>query len=216
MREHYNLDRLIDYSLESIPDTIKIVNPEYRRLEGEIRRLSSLWTRRLAEYGAIHLEGDIEPNRVEEYQQTKANLQEEIEHLQQEGKELKEKRKKVEHHISVNQLSESERFSRLATPTKHFLDTIKMIAYRAETAMLTIAREKMSRHDDGRMLLKAIYQTAVNLIPDQKNKTLTVQLHHLANHCSNQVVHYLCNELNATNTIFPGTELRLIYKLGSS
>jgi hypothetical protein len=216
MREHYNLDRLIDYSLESIPDTIKIVNPEYRRLEGEIRRLSALCARRLAEFGAIHLEGEIEPHRVENYQQKQASLQEEIERLQQENKVLKERRKAVDHHISINQLPESERFRQLATPTKHFLDTIKMIAYRAETAMLTIAREKMSRQDDGRGLLRAIYQTEVNLVPDQKNKTLTVQLHHLANHCSNKILHHLCDEMNATNTIFPGTELKLIYKLGSS
>jgi hypothetical protein len=26
----------------------------------------------------------------------------------------------------------------------------------------------------------------------------------------------LCDELNATESLFPGTELRLIYKLGSS
>ena len=136
--------------------------------------------------------------------------------MQQESKKLKEKHKEVEHHIPINQLSESERFKRLAIPVKHFLDTIKMITYRAETAMVTIAREKMSRIDDGRILLRAIYQTEVNLLPDQENKTLTVQLHHLASHCSDEIVQHLCNELNATNTLFPGTELRLIYKLGSS
>ena len=27
---------------------------------------------------------------------------------------------------------------------------------------------------------------------------------------------YLCDELTATETIFPGTDLRLVYKLGSS
>jgi hypothetical protein len=30
------------------------------------------------------------------------------------------------------------------------------------------------------------------------------------------VIHHLCDELNATESLFPGTELRLIYKLGSS
>jgi len=37
----------------------------------------------------------------------------------------------------------------------------------------------------------------------------------LANHSSSESIRYLCNELNATETIFPGTNLRLIYKLVS-
>jgi hypothetical protein len=91
-----------------------------------------------------------------------------------------------------------------------------MIAYRAETAMVNIIRKTMRRGvDDGRSLLRAIYQTEVDLIPNEKDKTLTVKLHHLANHCSDVVVQDLCEELNTTETIFPGTELRLIYKLGS-
>ena len=73
----------------------------------------------------------------------------------------------------------------------------------------------MSRADDGRRLLKAIYQTEVDLIPDEKNKILIVKLHHLANHCSDNSIQYLCDEINATDTIFPGTELRLFFTLGA-
>jgi hypothetical protein len=216
MRQHYNLDKLADYSLEDIPDTTAVVNPEYRRLEGEIRRLAAQHSRQLAEFGAIHLEGHIEPENVENYQSKKAKLQEQIENLQQELQVTKQQRKNVERHISISQLPEAEKFSRLSTASKHLVDTIKMIAYRAETAMANSLREAMSRTDDARSLLRAVYQTEVDLLPDEKNKTLTVTLHHLANHSSDNAVLYLCNELNATNTIFPGTELQLIYKLGSS
>ena len=38
MRQHYNIDRLVEYSTEGIPDTAKVVNPEYRRFDGEIRK----------------------------------------------------------------------------------------------------------------------------------------------------------------------------------
>jgi hypothetical protein len=31
-----------------------------------------------------------------------------------------------------------------------------------------------------------------------------------------QAVRHLCNELNATETLFPGTDLKLVYELGSS
>ena len=42
MRQHYNLDRLIDYSIEAIADTIKVINPQYRRLDGEVRKKTGI------------------------------------------------------------------------------------------------------------------------------------------------------------------------------
>jgi hypothetical protein len=216
MRQNYNLDRLIDYSIEPIPDTIKVVNPEFRRLDGSVRSLVAKYSRLLSEFGALQLEQDIEPAQVEKYQITKAALQEKIQTMQLELETMKQQRKQTAHHILAKDLPEAEKFNQLASSSKHFVDTIKMIAYRAETAIVNILREKMSRLDDGRKLLRAIYQTEVDLLPDEKNKVLTVKLHHLANHCSDNVIRHLCDEINATDTIFPGTELRLFFAMGSS
>jgi hypothetical protein len=99
---------------------------------------------------------------------------------------------------------------------KHFIDTIKLIAYRAETSMASLLREKLSRADDARALLRQIYDTEVDLIPDIENKTLTVRLHHLTQAAHDEAVRHLCDQLNATATIFPDTELRLVYQLGAS
>ncbi len=88
-----------------------------------------------------------------------------------------------------------------------------MIAYRAETSMANIIRDKMSHTDEARRLLQAVYNTEVDLIPDKENKTLIVRLHHLANRSSDEVLTYLCENLNETETIFPGTNLKLVYKL---
>ena len=63
---------------------------------------------------------------------------------------------------------------------------------------------------------KSDYQTEADLLPDEHNSTLTVRLHHLANHSSDKALQHLCDELNETNTIFPGTALRLIYKVGAT
>jgi hypothetical protein len=40
----------------------------------------------------------------------------------------------------------------LRTERKYFLDTIKTIAYRAETSMASTVREKLKRSDDARAL----------------------------------------------------------------
>ena len=216
MRQHYNIDRLVDYSLESIPETTIVTNPEYRRLDGIVRRLAAKHSRELAKFAAIHLEGDIEVDKVEDYQKKKTILLESVQLLESELSATKQQRAEVQRHINISQLPEEERFKRLAIPRKHLLDTIKMVAYRAETAMANILVTSMKKTDERRSLLRSIYQTEADLIPDEKNATLTVQLHHLANHASDLALQNLCDEINQTNTIFSGTKLRLIYKLGAT
>jgi hypothetical protein len=215
MRQNYNLDGLVDYGAGVIPETARVVNPAHRLLDGMVRKRVALLNRKQAEFGAINLEDDIEPKKVEAFAQRKSELQEAIAGLQKEVDDLKAQRKATKRHITYKELPEEARIERLSTQSKHLIDTIKMIAYRAETAMVQIVREKMTRHDDARSLLRAIYQTEADLAPDHQAKTLTVRLHPLANASSDEAVRYLCDEINATETIFPGTDLRVIYELVS-
>jgi hypothetical protein len=57
--------------------------------------------------------------------------------------------------------------------------------------------------------------TEADLLPDETAGTLTVRVHHQANRCTDEVIRHLCTELNQTETIFPGTNLRLVYELVS-
>lgn len=117
--------------------------------------------------------------------------------------------------MDIKDLPEAERFRRLSTHSKHFVDTIKIIAYRAETAMANGLRDSLSHPDEARSLLRALYTSEADLLPDYAHKTLTVRLHHMAQPCANEAMRKLCEELNATESLFPRTELRLIYKVGS-
>jgi len=129
--------------------------------------------------------------------------------------DLKKKRKATPHHLPVKDLPEEDRFQRLRTERKQFLDTSKMIACRAETAMAATVREELARFHDARALLRQIYQTEVDLVPDLNSKTLTVCLHHLTQAAHDAALCHLCEELTATETAFPGTDLRPVYKIGS-
>ena len=91
-----------------------------------------------------------------------------------------------------------------------------MIAYRAETAMANVAREVMSRMDDARSLLRSIYQLEADLVADEKNNILMVKLHYPANPVSAKAITHLCDEMSSTETKFPGTNMKIIYKLGTS
>jgi hypothetical protein len=215
MRQHYGLDRLVDYGTEEIDETTRVVNPAYRKLDGEVRKKAAIISRKSATFGSLSLNGEITADNVDQYASKKSALQEEIAALKAELDLLKQTRKATERHISVAQLPKEERFERLRTASKHFIDTIKMVAYRAETAMASLVREQMTRHDDARTILRAIYNTDADLLPNEAEGKLTVRLHALANQCSEETAHHLCTELTQTETNFPGTNLRLVFELAS-
>lgn len=215
MRNNFNLDRLAEYSTEEIPATTKVINPEYRRVAAEIRKQRAIQTRLCAQFGAVTYTEEIAPATAEEYQRTKAALQEDIGNVQEALEKLKQQRKEIKRHIPMSELPEEERFQRLSVQSKYLIDTIKMVAYRAETAMASLVSERMSHPDEARSLLRAIYAAEADILPDLPKGILTVRLHHLANRSSADVIHHLCSELNSTETVFPGTNLRLNYKLVS-
>ncbi|WP_221901807.1 putative transposase [Bathymodiolus platifrons methanotrophic gill symbiont] len=137
-REHFGLDKLVDYCIEPVSESVKVVNPEYRRLDSQIRSSQGKLNRLLARFATLTLDAPIEPDKVEPFLQKKTICQEEIEAFQVQIKTLKEKRKQTPHYLKVKDLPEEEQFQQLSTKSKHFIDTIKMIAYRAETAMANL------------------------------------------------------------------------------
>jgi hypothetical protein len=215
MREHYALDRLVDHGLEDLAATTQVVNPAYRRLDGAVRKQVAVLSRQRAKFGALTLEGELDGKKLAEYEGRKAALLEELQQLEAEVDALKAERKQVPRHIPASELPKEDRFQRLRMAGKQLVETIKMIAYRAETTLVQIARERMSRTEDGRQLIASLFQTTADLHPDDASGTLTVRLHHAANHAHDEVIRHLCAELNATATDFPGTHLRLVYELGA-
>ena len=55
MKQHFGLDRLIDYEVESISETTRVVNPKHRGLNSDIRRKRAMLGRRRAKFGAMIL-----------------------------------------------------------------------------------------------------------------------------------------------------------------
>ncbi len=73
----------------------------------------------------------------------------------------------------MGELPEAERFKQLGTQSKHLVDTLKMIAYRAETAMADILRKRgqLARPNEARSLLRAICKTDADILPDISSST---------------------------------------------
>ena len=216
--QSFDIDRLIDYQLEMVPDTVEVVNPLWRQLDGQIRKDSALLARKKVQFSNLTLPGAIETDKVQDYLSRKQELKDEILNQEAELADLKAKRREQKKKIPISQLPDQERFQQLSNRSKHFIDTIKIIAYRAETALTQILREKINVHhqDEARALARQIFQTEANLLPDPKAGTLTVEVHSLSTPRDNAALEHLCAELTDTETKYPGTDLRLIYKKVSS
>jgi hypothetical protein len=215
MMQNFAIDRLVDYQTGTLDETAKVVNPAYRKLESEIKSKAAKLSRMLAQFGAIVLPAELASRQVAAYEREKAKLKEEIDFLQNDLTRHKAQRKETPKHVRLAELPEQQRFVPLSPTRKQFLDTIKMIAYRAETALAGMLRETVSRSDETRALLREIFGAEADLLPDELAGTLTVRLHHLTNHASDEAVRYLAEQLNATESVYPGTNLRLVYKLVS-
>jgi hypothetical protein len=123
-----------------------------------------------------------------------------------------EKQKSLARKVELKTLPEEQRFRQLCPESKHFIDTIKMIAYRAESALAATLGESLQRADDVRALLRRAFVTPANLRPDYHHQTLTVELHRLGSPLQAAALANLCAELTATETQFPTTHLKLIYR----
>lgn len=119
--------------------------------------------------------------------------------------------KRPPRHVQLKDLPAEQGIAQLRGGRKHFIDTIKLIAYRAETALVQLARETLSRGDDARSFVRGLMKTPINLRPDPAKGELRLELHGQANPVHDATVQALCAELNATETHYPGTGLRLKY-----
>lgn len=212
MREHFGLDRLIEYGTQPLPETTQVVNPARRALEAQIRRERAKLQRVQAQFGAHGLPAQPTPAQRERFEHQGGQLREAIQAQTAAVDALKGQRANTPAKVQLKELPEAERFRQLQPESKHFIDTIKLIAYRAESALAGEVREHLGREEDARALLRRVFVTPANLRPDYGQGTLTVQLHRLGSPLQDMAVAKLCEELTATQTTFPTTSLRLIYR----
>jgi hypothetical protein len=112
----------------------------------------------------------------------------------------------------LKDLPPEQRVAQLRGGRKHFIDTIKLIAYRAETALVQLVRETLRRHDDARSFVRGLFASSVNLRPDPAHGELRIEIHGQANPIHDTTLEAICRELNDAEILYPGTHLRLVYR----
>lgn len=213
MMKHFAIDLLSEYGAEDFPGTQRVVNPEWRMLNRELRSLNAKLARRGAKHSELILNQEDDSVKVEKWIAEKAELLDEIQYFKHKIEEIKELISKTPNHLDWHELPEPEKFKRLPPSRKRLTDTIKMIAYRAETAMANIVREEFARKDNVRALLVSMFHTEADILPDIESGILTVRLHQMSSRRENDAIMHLLKHLNETGINYPGTKLRLVYEM---
>lgn len=212
MRKEFGLDRLIEHGTQPLPDTTIVVNPAHRKAEQEVRRARAQLARtqvQLAGHTLPHAPG---AEQITAFEAQGGKWREQITAQTASLDQWKQKRGQLPRKVQLKELPEAQRYRQLRPESKHFIDTIKMIAYRAESALAGELAEHLQRGDDKRALARRLFVTPANLRPDYQQKTLTVELHRLGSPLQDAAAAKLGEELTATETCFPTTDLRLVYR----
>ncbi|MGP0069959.1 MAG: putative transposase, partial [Isosphaeraceae bacterium] len=214
MMQHFAIDLLNEYGTEEIPETKRpVVNPKWRELDRQKRSVKSKLTHRQARFAGLTLHPESDEAAVVKWEKRKAELVEEIEQFENELTEINAQLKTTPGHLAWDELPETDKFQRLAPSRKQLVDTVKMIAYRAETALASIVREELARTDDARSLLRDLFGSEADLLPDLEKEILRVQIHPMSNPRSNRAIAHLLEHLNDAEFTYPGTKLRLVYSI---
>ncbi len=214
MMEHFAIDLLNEYGTEEILETKRpVVNPKWRELDRQKRSVKSKLTHRQARFAALTLQPESDEDAQAKWAKRKAELMEAIEQFEKELTDINDKLKTTPTHLKWDELPAADKFERLAPSRKQLVDTVKMVAYRAETAMASIVREKLARKDDARSLLRDLFRSEADLVPDLAQGVLRVQVHPMSNPRSNRAIAHLLEHLNVAEFTYPGTNLRLIYSI---
>jgi transposase len=208
MREEFLLDALVDYQIEPEDPTRTIPNPERRVLDKEIRAARADLARLEREYGAAAAD-NVEPRRptMRGFKIAHGRLGKQLRTARARVAKLFEQRRHVAKRVEVRDLNERA-VVKLATERKHLTDIIKMVAYQAESDLLALLRPHYARVDqEGRTLLHELFATTGDIrVCDSE---LQITLAPLSSPHRTHAAQALCEMLDQTATIFPGSRLRI-------
>jgi hypothetical protein len=214
MLQEFGLDLPADHETEFFPCRIPVVNPGWKRLDADCRSPRGKIAVEKGRLANLTLEReDMEHGKMEDWIERKSAAVGNVEVLEKKLGESRTRRRNTPKHIPFDELPEEHKFERLEPTRKLLLDTVRMIVYRAETAIAALARPCLANPEEARAMVKALFNTAADLHTDTGRKELMVVLHPLAEPRLNKMAEAILVHLNEAEFIYPGTELRMVYEM---
>ncbi|PIZ23949.1 MAG: hypothetical protein COY49_00625 [Comamonadaceae bacterium CG_4_10_14_0_8_um_filter_57_29] len=212
MMQHYDIDGLIEYGAQELPGTTLVINPDHRELERAIKRVRLT----LKQYQArltTYTQGADQEAQTPLQVQKRAECLESIQAVQGEIEVLCVKRKTTDKRVRIDSLPKDKQPTQLLPLTKMFTDTVKMIAYRAETAMVALLKRHLNKEEEARALVRELFISAGDIEPDEVAKTLTVRIHRMVTPAHDKAIAALLEDLNSQDFCHPETGAKIVYAL---
>ena len=207
MMKHYDIDGLIQYGIESVPGTLSVINPVWRNLDKAVKSARRMVRQLAAKRGAHKsLDDGTDIQKKAEYVQDMQTAQLELVRLRSE-------RKKTTRKVTIDSLAEDQRPTQLLPLNKQLADTVKMIAYRAETALVAILRRHLKNEDEARALVRELFVSSADIEPDNLAGTLTIRIHRMASPVHDKAIAALLGELTEQEFCHPETGAKMIFAL---
>ena len=92
-------------------------------------------------------------------------------------------------------------------------DIVKMIAYRAETALVGLLIPHLKREEEARALVRELLVSAADIEPDPAANTLTVRIHRMACPAHDKATSALLDALTKMEFCHPETGAKMVYTL---
>ena len=81
--------------------------------------------------------------------------------------------------------------------------------------MIPCIAAAQGKKSNPRAALRALFSTEATILPDYPRKTLAIRIVYLDNKAHSCHLRPLLETLNVTKTVFPGTDLTMVYELAS-
>jgi transposase len=215
MKQHFEFDMLCEYGVEKLSGTERVVNPAWRQLNKSRNQLQNKIRYRRARFAelTLHPESEDDTKKYDKWVMKKSEQLEEIQQYEREYENIKTQLKKIRKHITIDELDEKDMFYKLSSGRKRLTDTIYMIAYRSETAMISLLKSATVDSSEARSLLQDLFATEADILPEVENNILRVRVHNASRPAANRSYDKLFEKLNETNTQYPGTDMQIVYEL---
>jgi len=212
MREEFLLDALVDYQIEPEDPTRTIPNPERKALDNEIGAVRAEVAKLERELGAAAAaNAELRRPTMRGFKIAHSKLGKQLRNVRAQLSRLLNRRRDAPKRVEIREVNDRA-LVKLATERKHLTDIIKMVAYQAESDLLALLRHHYARVDqEGRTLLHELFATAGDIYVSDSE--LTITLAPLSSPHRTYAAQALCEVLDKAATIFPGSRLRMRFKI---